>query len=112
MQAINDGAVLLVSPIVLLELEVGILRSSNADTARAALEMTISLTSGIPPFEREDGQIAGKIRADLMRQGSLIGALDLLIAAQAIRMDAAIVTNNVREYARVPGLRWEDWTQA
>ena len=38
-----------------------------------------------------------------------IGALDLLIASQAVALDATVVTNNLREFRRVPGLRVENW---
>ena len=89
----------------------GVIRSSSAEVARKALEIFLSLISGIPPFERRDAELAAHIRADLMRKGQIIGAFDLLIAAQVTRLNATIVTNNVREFSRIPGLKWEDWTQ-
>ena len=111
MQALDDGAELVIAPVVLLELEVGVIRSSFPEVARKALEIFLSLISGIPPLERWDAELAAHIRADLMRKGQIIGAFDLLIAAQAARLNATIVTNNVREFSRIPGLKWEDWTQ-
>ena len=51
----------------------------------------------------------GRIRAHLERQGTPIGALDTLIAAQALSAGCALVTNNEREFRRVPGLRVENW---
>ena len=50
--------------------------------------------------------------ADLKRKGTPIGPHDVLIAAQARRHDATLVTANTREFSRVPGLRLEDWTAA
>ena len=47
----------------------------------------------------------------LEQQGELIGSYDLLIAAQVLRRDALFVTNNTREFSRVPGLKLEDWTK-
>jgi tRNA(fMet)-specific endonuclease VapC len=50
------------------------------------------------------------LRAALTQRGTPIGPLDTLIAAHALSLDATLVTNNVREFSRVPGLRVEDWT--
>jgi tRNA(fMet)-specific endonuclease VapC len=49
------------------------------------------------------------IRAKLERDGNLIGAMDLLIAAHALANDSVLVTNNAREFNRVPGLAVEEW---
>jgi tRNA(fMet)-specific endonuclease VapC len=54
--------------------------------------------------------IAGDLRAELERAGTPIGPYDLLIAAQALRSGSTLVTANVREFRRVPGLAVEDWT--
>lgn len=56
--------------------------------------------------------MAGKLRQYLAKRGQMIGPYDLLIAAQALRLDRTLVTGNVREFSRVPGLRWVDWTAA
>lgn len=61
------------------------------------------------PFESEDAEEAGDIRAVLERAGTPIGPYDVLIAAQARRRAALLVTANEREFARVPGLRTENW---
>jgi len=52
----------------------------------------------------------GKIRTDLKRRGTPISILDTLIAAHAIASDQTLVTNNIREFERVNGLRFVDWT--
>lgn len=49
------------------------------------------------------------VRAKLERDGTIIGAMDLLIAAHALANDSVLVTNNAREFARVPGLAVEEW---
>src|SRR6185437_580612 len=51
----------------------------------------------------------GELRAQLERQGRPIGALDLLIAAHALALNLTLVTGNLREFSRVPGLRVENW---
>ncbi len=53
---------------------------------------------------------AGNLRAALETAGRPIGPYDLLIAAQALRNGATLLTANVSEFARVPGLVWQDWT--
>lgn len=63
-------------------------------------------------FDREDALTAGEVRAQLARKGTPIGPLDVLIAGQAKRRGLVMVTNNLREFRRVEGLRCEDWTVA
>jgi tRNA(fMet)-specific endonuclease VapC len=52
-----------------------------------------------------------KLRAGLEKSGSLIGAYDLLIAAHALALELTLVTNNVREFRRLPALRIENWAE-
>jgi len=54
----------------------------------------------------------GRLRAELERRGTPIGPLDMLIAAHGLALDVTVVTNNEREFKRVPGLRLENWTTA
>jgi tRNA(fMet)-specific endonuclease VapC len=61
------------------------------------------------PFDDEDARAAGEVRAALESAGTPIGAYDLLIAGQALRYDATLVTANTAEFSRVGDLRWEDW---
>lgn len=62
-------------------------------------------------LDREDVRVAGEIRADLKQQGTLIGRCDVLIAGQAKARDMTLITSNTGEFARVTGLRPENWTQ-
>ena len=57
-------------------------------------------------------RIAGQLRRALEAAGAPIGPYDLLIAAQALRTGATLVTAKVAEFARIRGLAWEDWTAA
>lgn len=61
------------------------------------------------PFTAQDAVAAGRIRAELARAGTPIGPYDALIAAQALTREVTLVTHNTREFARVPGLRLDDW---
>ena len=64
----------------------------------------------IADFDYAAAEAYGRIRAHLERGGAPVGPLDTLIAAHAASMDAILVTNNVGEFSRVPGLCVEDWT--
>lgn len=101
---------LAVPAIVLFELEFGAAKSAHPGRNRAHLATFFNSPIAILDFDREDAEEAADIRAALARAGSPIGPYDVLIAAQARRRGATLVTANTREFARVPGLRTEDWT--
>jgi tRNA(fMet)-specific endonuclease VapC len=71
----------------------------------------VFLSGGIAvhALTEEDAATAGDLRASLEAAGTPIGPYDLLIAAQALRNDATLVTTNAAEFARVPSLRWQNW---
>ena len=62
-----------------------------------------------PPLDVDEARAAGEIRAELEARGTPIGACDYLIAAQARRRGATLVTSNMRAFERVPGLLVVDW---
>ena len=102
------GSAMFVSPLVLFELEYGLANSDRADESRAVLD-TFLASFDSPPFDAADAREAGAIRGALERLGTPIGPYDLLIAAQARRRGAVLVTANRREFERVPGLMVTDW---
>lgn len=63
------------------------------------------------PFDERSAKIYGQVRAELASQGLAIGPHDLLIASIALSNRLVLVTNNRREFERVRGLLWEDWSQ-
>jgi tRNA(fMet)-specific endonuclease VapC len=99
---------LAVSVITEAELNFGALNSAlpgrNAGAAEAFLQ-----PFSILPFGREYVPIYARLRSTLERAGTRIGNLDMLIAAQAVALGLTVVTNNLREFRRVPGLRVENW---
>ena len=97
-----------ISAITMAELEYGILHSSKPERNRIALMMFLAEIS-IIPFDSKAAYDYGEIRQDLQTKGELIGANDLLIAAQAKSMGITLVTHNVREFSRVKNLQIEDW---
>ena len=96
-----------VSSVVAAELTYGVVKSGSSRN-RQALEMFLAPLI-ILPFDEAVIWAYGELRAELERRGTLIGSLDTMIAAHAIRQQAPLVTNNTREFARVPGLRLENW---
>jgi tRNA(fMet)-specific endonuclease VapC len=96
--------------ISLFELRFGVSKSRNAARAAARLTEFLSGPLTILPFEEDDAEEAGEIRAHLEGLGTPIGPYDVLIAAQARRRDATLITANTREFVRVPRLKVEDWT--
>jgi tRNA(fMet)-specific endonuclease VapC len=63
----------------------------------------------ILPYGDNAAQYYGKLRAFLEKQGTPIGSLDMLIAAHALSVNCTLVTNNEKEFSRVPHLRIENW---
>jgi tRNA(fMet)-specific endonuclease VapC len=98
------------SVLVLAELEYGATKS-GVTRHRSRLEALLANVA-VEPFRIEDTLSYGRLRAALERSGNVIGTMDTLIAAQALRLGATIVTHNLREFSRVPGLKVEDWQSA
>jgi tRNA(fMet)-specific endonuclease VapC len=107
--AIRKGQTFALSSIVLFELQYGAAKSAHP--ARNARRIADLLAGPIEvlPFELSDAEEAGDIRAALEHLGTPIGPYDVLIAAQARRHDALLVTANEHEFTRVPRLKVEDW---
>ena len=97
------------SSIALSELEYGVEKSQKKEQNRIALLHFVSPLS-IMAYDADAAQHYGEIRAELEKVGQPIGSMDLLIAAHARSSNLIMVTHNVKEFARVPGLKIEDWT--
>lgn len=98
-----------ISSITLAELEYGVEKSTRPEQNRDALIAFLAPLE-VLRFDEAAASRYGVLRADLERRGQPIGSLDLLIAAHALSLGVTLVTNNVREFRRVPGLMVEDWT--
>lgn len=99
-----------ISSITLAELEHGV---SNSAYPAKNEEAIIKFTSNIPviPFDTPAAMEYGRICAYLRRRGTPIGTMDMLISAHALALGVTLVTNNVREFERVPGLIIENWAE-
>jgi tRNA(fMet)-specific endonuclease VapC len=94
--------------IVRAELIFGALRSRDVSDNVAHVARFVSQFTSFP-FDDDAAEAYGAIRAALVGQGMTIGPNDLLIAAIARARDLTLVSHNVDEFRRVPGLRIEDW---
>lgn len=95
------------SIIVAAELEFGV-EKKGSDKLKKRLSMILSAID-VLPMEKPAEQKYGEVRNYLEKQGTPIGANDLLIASHALSLGLCVVTQNVREFERVPGLRVENW---
>ena len=100
-----------ISSIVLFELRYGAMKSARPERNVRRIADFLVGPIAVLPFEPGDAEEAGDIRAAVECAGTSIGPYDLLIAAQARRRGALLVTANTREFARVPGLDIEDWAK-
>src|SRR5262245_21078745 len=97
-----------ISSITVAELETGVVKARSPERPRRQLESLLDQVA-IMDFDRLAARHYGEIRGHLERAGTTIGPLDLLIAAHARSRGARLVTANLREFGRVPGLRCVRW---
>lgn len=98
-----------ISSVTLAELRYGVAKSAHRErNARALEEFLIPLE--ILPFDEQAALVYGEIRAALEKAGTPVGSMDMLIAAHAVALGVPLVTNNLREFSRVPGISVLDWT--
>lgn len=100
---------LCLSVIVLAEREFGVTKGTSAHARLKLAELAQTLP--VEAFSRDDCTHYAAIRHDLEARGLGIGPMDTLIAAQALRLGATLVTRNVREFSRISGLKVENWQE-
>ena len=102
-----QGAGLGVSSVTAAELFYGVARTASPRNLEALRRFLATLE--VAPFDEQAAELSGSLRAWLTAQGTPIGPYDTLIAAHAHALGATLVSNNTREFARVPGLKLENW---
>lgn len=96
--------------IALYELETGIAKTGS-EKRRHQLDILLR-SIRVLPFAHAEAEIAAKIRAYLEQQGTPIGPMDTLIAGTALTHQGILVTRNIEEFKRVPGLQAVNWYEA
>ena len=97
-----------ISAITYSEMLFGVEKSQHADRNRVMLEMFVSPLE-ILSYDEVASEKYGVIRSALEKEGRVIGSLDMLIAAHALGAGLTLVTNNKKEFGRIPGLKIENW---
>jgi tRNA(fMet)-specific endonuclease VapC len=108
-EQIRSGIQIGLPVVALFEMRYGIAKSNRRTESGQLLDRFLGLGIKVLPFEDDDAEHAADIRTGLESHGTPIGPFDYLIAAQARRHGAALVTLNTREFERVPGLLVINW---
>jgi tRNA(fMet)-specific endonuclease VapC len=98
-----------ISALVASELRYG--AAKRASSRLSALVEDLIGRLDVLPYEASASPSYAVIRHDLAMSGKLIGPVDLFIAAHAVSLDMTLVTDNVREFSRVDGLKIENWLE-
>jgi tRNA(fMet)-specific endonuclease VapC len=99
-----------ISSITVAELAYGVFKSQQQEKNRSAL-LQLLIPLEIIDFDQAAATVYGEIRSDLERRGLVIGAMDMLIASHALSLGVTLISNNVREFARVGNLSLENWVE-
>ena len=108
----HEAGEVCISAIVYSELKFGLAMANHpVQHARIATEISRVMTLlTVVDWDRASADALATMRAQLRRSGTVVGAYDMAIAAHALSRDALLVTNNEREFSRIPGLKIENWT--
>ena len=98
-----------ISSITQAELQYGVAKSKSKKTNQLALDEFLLPLTILPFYGQELVACYGEIRVLLESKGMTIGPLDMLIAAHALSLDLTIISNNIKEFSRVPNLKCDNW---
>jgi len=98
-----------ISSVTQAELQYGVQKSKNKNTNQDALDEFLLPLTILPFHGKRLVTCYGEIRVSLESKGKTIGPLDMLIAAHALSLDLTIISNNIKEFARIPNLKCENW---
>lgn len=106
----HDPSDVCISAVTYAELIHGVEKSAAIEKNRLALSLLLANIEMFD-FDAKAADCYGKIRAELEKKGSPIGPLDMMIAGHALSLEFTLVTNNMKEFSRVSGLRLENWAE-
>ena len=104
----TDPADVCISAVTYAELSCGVEKSAAVERNRLALSLLLANIE-ILDFDQKAAEEYGRVRAELVKKGVPIGPLDMMIAGHARSLGYTVVTNNLREFSRVRGLKMENW---
>ncbi len=104
----NSKLGIYISSLTIAELEYGIENSNRVEENRVSLIKFLSIFN-ILSFDDKDAIPYGKLKAKLKKESTIIGPIDMLLAAQALSKDLILVTNNTKEFERIENLKLENW---
>ncbi len=110
--ATERQSAIVISVVTYYEILLGTIGRKASPRHAALAQAFVARLSAILPWDREAADQAARVRKDLAAKGTPIGGADAMIAGHALAADCVLVTNNVREFARVQRLRIEDWAAA
>jgi len=108
-RAVARDSLMRLSSVVAFELWYGVAKSQRKESNAQRLDAFFAGPLEWTRFDEDDAREAGAVRAELEAAGTPIGAYDVLLAGQARRRRATLVTSNAKEFGRVAGLKWKDW---
>lgn len=100
---------IVISAITYAEMRYGQIGKKAAARHKRLVDEFVERLNAVLPWDQAAVDAAAGVKTGLSRAGQLIGPNDIAIAGHAIAAACILVTNNAREFARVDGLRWEDW---
>jgi tRNA(fMet)-specific endonuclease VapC len=109
--AVESQHQIVISVITYYEMLLGTVGRNASPRHAGLVEAFAARLSAILPWEAAAAVEAARIKQDLAAKGTLIGGNDIMIAGHALAAECVLVTNNVREFARVDGLRIENWVE-
>lgn len=107
--AVESQNRIVISVITYYEMLLGTIGKNASPRHAALVDAFIARLSAILPWERSAAEEAMRIRKELAETGTPIGGNDTMIAGHAVAAECVLITNNMREFSRVKGLRAEDW---
>jgi tRNA(fMet)-specific endonuclease VapC len=110
--AVEGQSSTVISVVTYCEMLLGTISRRASPRHAALVESFVARLSGVLPWDRQAAEESAQIRKELAARGVPIGGNDTMIVGHALAADCVLVTNNMREFARVKGLRVEDWAAA
>lgn len=108
---VSERGVIVVSAITYAEMRFGATGPKASPRHRVLVDAFVKRLDGVLPWDLHAVDATARIRVALTEAGTPIGSNDAAIAGHALATGSVLVTNNVREFQRVPGLTYQDWTQ-